>query len=120
MGANSMGTSSTFLFEVVFMDIPPVGVPQGSATGERSIIVEVEPDSGVETMNCLPSDEAARGYAKELAPQLAMQVVQKDLPHGFEPAYSVMEIDHLPHDLHLHSPKFHGDRFRAWLRARPN
>jgi hypothetical protein len=115
-----MNTSSTYLFEVVFTEVPVVGVPASSKAGDRSIIVEVDSGSVVETPTSLPSPEAARRYAKELAPQFAMQVVQKDFPHGFEPPYSVMEIDQLPRDLHLHSPKFHGDQFRAWLRARPD
>jgi hypothetical protein len=91
-----------------------------SQSGDRSIIVEVDSGNVVETPTSLPSPEAARRYAKELAPQFAMQVVQKDFPHGFEPPYSVMELDQLPRDLHLHSPKFHGDQFRAWLRAGPD
>jgi hypothetical protein len=112
----SMNTSSTYLFEVIFTEIPVVGVPASSQVGGRSIIVEIDSGSVVETPTSLPSPEAARRYAKELAPQFAMQVVQKDFPHGFEPPYSVMEIDQLPRDLHLHSPKFHGAQFRAWLR----
>ena len=111
-----MNTSSTYLFEVVFTEIPVVGSPAGG----RSIIVEVDSRGVVETITSLPSPEAARRYAKELAPQFAMQVVQKDFPHGFEPPYSVMEIDQLPRDLHLHGPKFQGDQFRAWQRARPD
>jgi hypothetical protein len=105
----------TFLFEVVFSDIPITGERQGSSAGDRSIIVEVEPESIVMPATQIPFQEAARQSAKALAPQFAMQVVQKDLPHGFEPAYSVMEIDHLPRDLQLRPPKFQGDRFRAWL-----
>jgi hypothetical protein len=119
MRKSSTNTSSTYLFEVVFTEIPVVGVPGGWQAGDRSIIVEVDSGRVVETPTSLPSPEAARRYAKELAPQFAMQVVQKDFPHGFEPPYSVMELDQLPRDLHLHSPKFHGDQFRAWLRARP-
>ena len=71
--------------------------------------------SSIEVRSAVPLEEAARECAKELAPQFAMQVVQKDLPHGFEPPYSVMEIDQLPRDLHHRTAKFHGDRFRAWL-----
>jgi len=112
-----MNSSSTYLFEVVFTEIPFAGVPASSQVGDRSIIVEVDSENIVETPTSLPSPEAARRYAKELAPQFAMQVVQKDFPHGFEPPYSVMEIDQLPRDLHLHSPKFQGDQFRAWLRG---
>ncbi len=115
MGNISMDTSRTFLFEVVFTDIPPAGETQGSQGGDRSIIVEVDPDSIVEIRTYPPSAEEARRFAKELAPQFAMQVVQKDLPHGFEPPYSVSEIDQLPRDLNLRTPKFQGDRFRAWL-----
>jgi hypothetical protein len=114
-----MNTSSTYLFEVVFTEISVAGVPASSHLGDRSIIVEVDPESIVEAMTSPPSAEAARRYAKELAPQFAMQVVQKDFPHGFEPPCSVMEIDQLPRDLLLHGPKFQGDNFRAWLWARP-
>jgi hypothetical protein len=110
-----MDTSSTFLFEVVFRDIPVHGETQGSPAGDRSVIVEVDPDSIVKPATDLPLGESARHSAKELAPDFAMQVVQKDLPHGFEPHYSVMEIDRLPGDLHHRPPKFQGHRFRAWL-----
>ena len=110
-----MDTSSTFLFEVVFRDIPVLGETQNYPVSDRSVIVEVEPDIILTTTTYLPLGAAARECAKELAPQFAMQVVQKDLPHGFEPPYSVMEIDQLPRDLHHRSPKFHGNRFRAWL-----
>jgi hypothetical protein len=109
-----MDTSSTFLFEVVFKDLPVLGETQAAPVSDRSIIVEVEPDSLVQKAFAHPGEED-RQFAKELAPQLAMQVVQKDLPHGFEPAYSVMEIERLPGELHLCPPKFQGNRFRAWL-----
>jgi hypothetical protein len=114
MEKNAMDTSSPFLFKVVFRDIPVLGETQGSPTGDRSVIVEVEPDSIVKTAT-YPLGAATRQHAKELAPQFAMQVVQKDLPHGFEPPYLVTEIDQLPRDLHYRPPKFHGNRFRAWL-----
>ena len=110
-----MDTSTTFLFEVVFRDIPVLGETQNYPVSDRSVIVEVEPDSILTTTTYLPLGAAARECAKELAPQFAMQVVQKDLPHGFEPPYSVMEIDQLPRDLLLRPPKFQGNRFRAWL-----
>ena len=110
-----MNTSSTFLFEVVFRDIPVLGETQGSPSSDRSVIVEVEPDSILKTATYLSSGVTARQRAKELAPQFAMQVIQKDLPHGFEPSYSVMEIDQLPSDLHHRPPKFHVNRLRAWL-----
>jgi hypothetical protein len=109
-----MDTSSTFLFEVVFKDMPVLGESQAEPGSDRSIIVEVEPDRMVQ--KAFPhSVEDDRQFAKELAPQFAMQVVQKDLPHGFEPAYSVMEIERLPGELHLSPPKLRGNRFRAWL-----
>jgi hypothetical protein len=116
MGKQRMDATDTFLFEVVFTDIPPVGETTDRPASERSIIVEVDLDNVVERTITPPSDDGARRSAKELAPQLAMQVVQKDLPHGFEPPYSVMEIDQLPSDLVLRTPKFQGDRFRAWQR----
>jgi hypothetical protein len=106
-----MDASSTFLFEVVFKDMPVLGESQAS---DRSIIVEVEPDRIVQRVFPHPAEDD-RQFAKELAPQFAMQVVQKDLPHGFEPAYSVIEIERLPGELHLCPPKFQGNRFRAWL-----
>ena len=110
-----MDTSTTFLFEVVFRHIPVLGQTQSSLAGDRSVIVEVEPDSLLTTTTYLPLGAAAREWAKQLAPEFAIQVVQKDLPHGFEPPYSVMEIDRLPSDLHHRPAKFHGNRFRAWL-----
>jgi hypothetical protein len=117
MGKNIMDVSSTFLFEVVFRDIPTLGDIIGSPS-DRSIIVEVEPDNVARTAKSLLLGEGdfAREDAKELAPQIAMQMVQKDLPHGFEPPYSVTEIDQLPRDLLLRPPKFQGNRFRAWMR----
>jgi hypothetical protein len=108
-----MDTATTFLFEVIFKDIP--GETQSSPPGDRSVVVEVEPDSILTTTTYLPLEEAARECAKELAPQFAMQVVQKDLPYGFEPPYSVMEIEQLPPDLHHRPATFHGKGFRGWL-----
>jgi hypothetical protein len=110
-----MDTSITFLFEVVFKDIPVLGEPQNYLVSDRSVILEVEPESIFTPTTYLPSGEAAREWAKELAPQLAMQVVQKDLPHGFEPRYSVREIDQLPPDLDQRPAEFNGNQFRAWL-----
>jgi hypothetical protein len=110
-----MDQLNTFLFEVVFRDSAGFpGEADGSSICERSVIVEVEPQNADNEAGSFPS-EAARNYAKELAPQVAIQVVQKDLPHGFEPNYSVTEIDRLPGHLHHRSPKFHGIGFRAWL-----
>jgi hypothetical protein len=109
-----MNTSSTFLFEVVFKDMPVLGEAQPAPGSDRSIIVEVEPDGIIKQPFPHPPEDD-RQCAKDLAPQFAMQVVQKDLPHGFEPAYSVMEIERLPGDLHLCPPKFQGNQFRAWL-----
>lgn len=109
-----MDASNTFLFEVVFKDMPVLGEDQARQGSDRSIIVEVEPDRIVQRVFPHPAEDD-RQFAKELAPQFAMQVVQKDLPHGFEPAYSVMEIERLPGELHLCPPKFQGNRFRAWL-----
>jgi len=109
-----MDPSAPFLFEVVFKDIPALGETQSSPASDRSVIVEVEPDSILTTTTYFPLRAAARECAKELAPEFAMQVVQKDLPHGFEPPYSVMEIDRLPSDLYHRPAKFHGNRFRAW------
>jgi hypothetical protein len=114
-GENTMDTSSTFLFEVIFRDSSGSREENhDSPATDRSVIVEVEPDSMVKATP-LRSGEGARECAKELAPQFAMQVVQKDLPHGFEPSYSVIEIDRLPRHLHNRPPKFQGNRFRAWL-----
>jgi len=115
MDKNTMDNSSTFLFEVVFRGIPVPGEIPKPANSDRSIIVEVESENSLQTPTSSSSDNSARKWAKELAPQFAMQVVQKDLPHGFEPSYSVMPIDQLPRDLHLRPPRFQGDRFRAWL-----
>jgi hypothetical protein len=110
-----MDPSSTYLFEVHFRDIPDLGEAPHSPTRDRAIIVQVEPERVAETKRCFPPQEDAdRINAKELAAQFAMQVIQKDLPHGFEPPYSVMEIDRLPNQLLLRPPKFLGHWFHAW------
>jgi hypothetical protein len=113
---DTIDISGTFLFEVVFRDLPFLGETRDSPAGDQSVIVEVESDVILKTATDLPLGEDARQCAKELAPHFAMQVVQKDLPHNFEPPYSVMEIDQLPSDLHHRPPKFQGNWFRAWLR----
>jgi hypothetical protein len=93
-----MDSSATFIFEVIFR-----GETQCAGGSDRSVIVEVEPDSMAQISISGPSVEAAR------------QVVQKDLAHGFEPLYSVVQIDQLPPHLHNRPPKFQVNRFRAWL-----
>jgi hypothetical protein len=110
-----MNKPSTFLFEVVFSGIPAPGEIPDSAATERSIIVEVDLDNTARKATFHSGGENGREWARELAPQFAMQVVQKDLPHGFEPPFSVSPIDQLPRNLDLLLPKFQGDRFRAWL-----
>jgi hypothetical protein len=107
--------SSTFIFQVVFeFHTEPGGQALESPNGGQAVIVEIEAGSKIKEARYLPG-EAARQFAKELAPQLAMQVVQKDLPHGYEPPYSLKEIDRLPRNLHHQLPKFLGNQFRAWL-----
>jgi hypothetical protein len=111
-----MDTTSTFLFEVLLKDhCRTCGESNGSPTRDRSVIVAIDSDGMINTPTYAPTAKTAREFAKELAPQFAIQVVQKDFPHGFDPAYSVMEIDQLPVHLHNCPPKFQGNRFRAWL-----
>jgi hypothetical protein len=111
-----MDTTSTFLFEVVLKDnCRTRGETNGSPASNRSVIVEIDSDGMLKTSAYTPTAKTAREYAKELAPQFALQVVQKDFPHGFDPPYSVMEIDQLPVHLHNCPPKFQGNQFRAWL-----
>ena len=111
-----MDTTSTFLFEVLLKDhCRTCGESNGSPTRDRSVIVAIDSDGMINTPTYAPTAKTAREFAKELAPQFAIQVVQKDFPHGFDPPYSVMEIDQLPSDLHHRPPKFHGNRLRAWL-----
>jgi hypothetical protein len=106
--------SSTFIFQVVFRLYSESRQEAfGAPAADKAVIVEIEAGKVKET-TYLPG-EAARQFAKELAPQFAMQVVQKDLPHGFEPSYSLKEIDRLPRNLHHQPPKFLGNQFRAWL-----
>ena len=61
-----MDTSTTFLFEVVFRHIPVLGQTQSSLASDRSVFVEVEPDSLLTTTTYLPVEEAARECAIEL------------------------------------------------------
>jgi hypothetical protein len=111
-----MDTTSTFLFEVLLKDhCRTCGESNGSPTRDRSVIVAIDSDGMINTPTYAPTAKTAREFAKELAPQFAIQVVQKDFPHGFDPPYSVMEIDQLPVHLHNCPPKFQGNRFRAWL-----
>ena len=59
-----MDTSSTFLFEVVFKDMPVLGESQAEPGSDRSIIVEVEPDRMVQ--EAFPhSAEDDRQFAKD-------------------------------------------------------
>ena len=67
-----MDTSTTFFFEVVFRDIPVLGETQNYPVSDRSVIVEVEPDSILTTTTYLPLEEAARECAKELATHLRL------------------------------------------------
>lgn len=111
-----MDTTSTFLFEVLLKDTCRTrGANGDSPASDRSVIVEIDSDGMIRTATYTSAAKTAREYAKELAPQLAIQAVQKDLPHGFEPPYAVTEIDELPIHLQNCPPKFQGNRFRAWL-----
>jgi hypothetical protein len=44
-----MDIAGTFLFEVVFRDIPVLGENRDSPTGDQSVIVEVESDGILKT-----------------------------------------------------------------------
>jgi len=55
-----MDTSSSYIFEVVFRDIPVLGQTHGASAKDRSIIVEIEPDNIAQTATNLPSGEAVR------------------------------------------------------------
>jgi hypothetical protein len=61
-----------------------------SSMNGRSVIVEVDLEGIVEASSAIDSDEAARQSAEELALQAAVQTIEKDLPHGFEPAFKVL------------------------------
>jgi hypothetical protein len=52
-----MDTSSTFLFEVVFKDMPVLGESQARPGSDRSIIVEVEPDRIVQKVSPHPAED---------------------------------------------------------------
>jgi hypothetical protein len=104
-----MDSARTFFFEVVFG-----GEAKDPSSGGRSVFVEVESHGMVQIPLFGPSGKTARQFAKDLAPEVAIQVIQKDLPHGFEPPYSVVQIDKLPKHLRNRPPKFQGSQFRAW------
>jgi hypothetical protein len=85
-GENAMDTTSTFLFEVLLKDhCRTCGESNGSPTRDRSVIVAIDSDGMINTPTYAPTAKTAREFAKELAPQFAIQVVQKDFPHGFDP-----------------------------------
>jgi hypothetical protein len=100
----------TLLFEVLFR-----GEAQDLGANDRSVIVEVELENIVHMPILEQLGKGAQEFAEELAPEVAMQVVQKDFPHGFEPSFSVLQIDKLPFYLKDCPPNFQGSQFRAWL-----
>jgi hypothetical protein len=111
-----MSPTRPFVFEMVFEDGPELAVePAGSATGRRSVIVEVELAGTAPVLGGRIDEAATREFADALASEAALQAIAKDLPHGVAPDGLVTPPGELPPALRRRSPTLQGDPFRAWL-----
>ncbi len=107
--------SRLFVFEVIFdYSFRFDAEIDRSSMNSRSVIVEVDLKGMVKESGASDSDEVARHSAEEIALRAAIQTIEKDLPHGFEPAFSVAQIDYLPDDLRRRSPTLHLFQVCAW------
>ena len=108
--------SRVFVFEVIFNhSFRFDGELDRSCVNARSVIVEVDVEGIAEASGNNDADAAVRHSAEEVALQAAMQTIEKDLPHGFEPAFSVAQIDYLPDELRRRSPTLHLYQVCAWV-----
>jgi hypothetical protein len=100
------------VFEIVFN---PFGASHPEAGGSpfrgRRVIVEVTDEAPTLRL----AREAHRPFAAEVAHGAALQAVQKDLPHGVEPACSVTLLEGLPDGFGQQRPALYTGCARAWL-----
>jgi hypothetical protein len=108
--------SPRFLFEIVINPHSECYSEVGGASfGGCSVVVEVEPEEAIGAFTFGPATRTARHFAEEVAQWAAVQAVQKDFPHGFEPACSASPLDRLPDELCQRHPIAHTRQARSWL-----
>jgi hypothetical protein len=82
----------------------------------RSVVVQVEAQGMLKALALAPDPaEAARREAEEVACQVALQTIEKDLPAGAEPACSPSPMGHLPDGLQGKAPTLYTPGAAAWL-----
>jgi hypothetical protein len=88
----------------------------GSAPEARSVVVEVDSQDLLKALASTPDPvEATRHEAAELACQVALQTIEKDLPAGVEPACSPSPMPQLPDELQEKAPTLYTPAAAAWL-----
>jgi hypothetical protein len=88
----------------------------GSGLEGRSVVVQVEARGMLKPLALAPDPaEAARHEAEEVACQVALQTIEKDLPAGVEPACSPSLMGHLPDGLQGKVPTLYTPDAAAWL-----
>lgn len=87
-----------------------------SGLSARSVIVEVDAQDLLKALASTPNPvEATRQEAADLACQVAVQTIEKDLPAGVEPACSPSPMPHLPDELQEKAPTLYTPDAAAWL-----
>jgi hypothetical protein len=88
----------------------------GSGLETRSLVVQVEAQGPLKPLALAPDPaEAARHEAEEVACQVALQTIEKDLPAGVEPACLPSLMGHLPDGLQGKAPTLNTPAAAAWL-----
>jgi hypothetical protein len=88
----------------------------GSGLEARSVVVQVESQGMLRPLALAPDPaEAARHEAEEVACEVALQAIEKDLPAGAEPACSPSPMGHLPDGLQGKAPSLYTPGAAAWL-----
>jgi hypothetical protein len=101
-----------FVFQVMINPHAELG---GASFGGCSAFVEVETEGATKAFRFGLAYGTARQLAEEIAQWAAVQAVQKDLPHGFEPACSASLLKGLPDGLRQRHPTAHTCQARTWL-----
>jgi hypothetical protein len=88
----------------------------GSGLEARSVVVQVDAQGMLKPLALAPDPaEAARDEAEEVACQVALQTIEKDLPAGAEPACWPSLMGHLPDGLQGKAPTLYTPAAAAWL-----
>ncbi|HEY0789624.1 MAG TPA: hypothetical protein VGD78_01050 [Chthoniobacterales bacterium] len=83
--------------------------------GGCSVVVEVEPEETIGAFRFGFPTRTAWHIAEEVAQQAALQAVQKDFPHGFEPVCLSTPLARLPDELRDRHPIARTCQARSWL-----